>query len=52
MKDVNSLISATYKNVSQDVCRDRGHGFGLACDDNSSVRDWKNAFINWIDSLY
>jgi acetyl esterase/lipase len=33
------------------VYRDGGHGFGLAYDDNSSVSEWKNAFINWVDSL-
>ena len=34
------------------IYRDGGHGFGLAYNDNSSVKNWKNAFINWIDSLY
>lgn len=34
------------------VYRDGGHGFGLAYDEKSAVSDWKNAFINWIDSLY
>lgn len=34
------------------VYRDGGHGFGLGYDENSSVNDWKNAFVNWLDSLY
>lgn len=34
------------------VYGDGGHGFGLAYDENSSVKGWKYAFVNWLDSLY
>jgi acetyl esterase/lipase len=45
-------LSVTVPESELHIYRDGGHGFGLAYDENSSVKDWKNAFINWLDSLY
>jgi acetyl esterase/lipase len=45
-------LSVTIPKSELHIYRDGGHGFGLGYDDNSSVKDWKNAFLNWIDSLY
>ncbi len=45
-------LSVTVKQSELHIYRDGGHGFGLAYDEDSSVKDWKNAFINWLDSLY
>jgi len=50
--DYLARVSVTVKKSELHVYRDGGHGFGLAYDDKSSVSNWKNAFINWIDSLY
>jgi acetyl esterase/lipase len=45
-------VAVTVPKSELHVYRDGGHGFGLGYDENSSVKDWTNAFINWIDSLY
>ena len=45
-------VAVTVPKSELHVYRDGGHGYGLGYDENSSVKDWKNAFINWIDSLY
>lgn len=45
-------FSVTVPKSELHIYRDGGHGFGLGYNGNSSVKDWKNAFINWIDSLY
>lgn len=52
-EEINYLarVAVTVKKSELHIYRDGGHGFGLAYDENSSVSDWKNAFVNWIDSL-
>jgi acetyl esterase/lipase len=50
--DYLARVSVTAKKSELHVYSDGGHGFGLAYDDNSSVKHWKNAFINWISNLY
>jgi acetyl esterase/lipase len=45
-------FSVTVPKSELHIYRDGGHGFGLGYNENSSVKHWKNAFINWIDSLY
>ncbi len=45
-------FSVTVPKSELHIYRDGGHGFGLGYNDNSSVKNWKNAFINWVESLY
>jgi acetyl esterase/lipase len=45
-------LSVSIPRSELHIYRDGGHGFGLGYNEEGSVKDWKNAFINWLDSLY
>lgn len=49
--DYLGKLSVTAKNSELHIYRDGGHGFGLGYNENGSVKNWKYAFINWIDTM-
>jgi acetyl esterase/lipase len=45
------MVSKEVKKSELHIYPDGGHGFGLAYEENSSASTWKNAFINWLNTL-
>lgn len=50
--DYLARVSVTVKKSELHVYSQGGHGFGLVYDENSTVSDWKNAFVKWVGNLY
>ena len=45
-------LAVTIPKSELHIYRDGGHGFGLGYNENGSVKDWKNSFMNWVENLY